>query len=1091
MVSGQAGRMAIRNTSNVTLALFPYTTSVSGGATAQQLPINYQLQPGNYNFFFETMPASGLRMNTSNAVYPYTSYVAAITGNGTDFGSNLGCYNWKFTTECISPRIAVPVTVTTPPSLTLSASAISICDGTASSLVTVNGYQAYNTLTWSPNTGVSGSFAGGFTFNPTTTTTYYLTASQNGGNLCGNRASITITVLPSPPQVAIIPESTSMCFNAVQALNGSTSSSSPATAYSENFNSPTNNWVVQNTSFGGDLLASQWTLRPNNYNYISSFWNVTFSSNDASQFYLANADSQTGSPAPPGTVTRTTLTSPSISLSGYTTANLNFWHYVRYTESDAFLVQVSTNNGASWTTVKSYITMQGSATSFANAIINLDAYVGLPDVKIRFDFTSYWAYGWAIDNVSVTGTLSTALTWSPITNLYTNSQATIPYVANMPLSVVYAKPNVTTTYTATSTAANGCFRNATATITVSPPSVGGTTSGNQSICSGTPSDIILTGYVGDVIRWEYADNAAFTSNVTAIAGTTATLSAAQMGVFPLTRYFRAVVKSGSCNEAYSSVVSITFPTTVWNGAAWSNGVPNSGVRALFEGNYNSSGNLTACSVLVNSGAVVFNANHNLTAVNEVTVAGGSMTFENNSSLVQVNNVANSGNIYYKRTTTPIKRFDYTYWSTPVHPQTLFNVSPDTPSGSCFRYDQLINYWVSVPSNTVMDPARGYIIRAPQSYDVQTAAPFNATFYGIPNNGTISIPIVVNVGNYNLIGNPYPSALDINAFLSYPSNISKVDATVYLWTHNTPIASYQYTSNDYAVYNYLGSTGTSSAPNLGVNNGIPNGKIASGQSFFIKGLSNGDVTFTNSMRISGNNNQFFRMENPPVTAQSDLEKHRFWLDVVSPQGAYKQILVGYAETATDAIDRGFDGEYMDVGNQVAIYSLCSGLKLNIQGRALPFSAADEVPVGFKGSVAGDYQIRLYDFDGLFSDQDVFLKDTFLNAVHNLKQSAYTFHSEAGVFDGRFVVVYHDTTLGNPDIMDDNTVVIYKPHDKLIIDSGNKIMKSVKVFDIRGRLIFEKKDINTTETALELGAVNQVYMIQITTDDLRIINKKYVN
>jgi hypothetical protein len=58
--------------------------------------------------------------------------------------------------------------------------------------------------------------------------------------------------------------------------------------------------------------------------------------------------------------------------------------------------------------------------------------------------------------------------------------------------------------------------------------------------------------------------------------------------------------------------------------------------------------------------------------------GGTLTFEDSASLIQINNVTNSGNIRYRRATQgAISNFDYTYWSSPVSPQTLFNVSPST------------------------------------------------------------------------------------------------------------------------------------------------------------------------------------------------------------------------------------------------------------------------------------------------------------------------------------------------------------------------------------------------------------------------------
>jgi hypothetical protein len=1087
-VSGQAGQLKLRNSSNVTLATYPFFTAFAGGNTAQIIPINYSLAPGNYNLYFEILPAAGVKMNTNNAIYPYTSAVANITGNSTDSSFNLGLYNWKFTTECISPRVPVTATVTSPPALSLSSTTSTICQGFSTPVVNVIGAAAYNTLVWTPSTGISGSIATGFTFNPNVTTTYVLNANQTSGSLCGNFVTYTVVVNPVPPPISIIPSAVTICNNSIQPLNGSAAASAAVPIYTQDFNTTAPGWVVANTSIGGNVLASQWTLRPNNYNYSSAFWNVTFQSNDSSQFFLANSDAQSASP---GTLTRTTLTSPSFNLAGYTSVSLSFWHYIRYT-LDIDLVELSTNGGTTWTTIKSYNSNQGTATAFKNEIIDLSAYLGQTNVKIRFNFTSNWGYVWAVDNFQVSGTLATALTWSPITDLYQDAAATIPYVAGVPLSVVYSKPNANITYTATLTGANGCLNTNTSTITVIPNTVAGTISANQIICSNTPVlPITLTGNIGSVLNWQYADDAAFTINVTNIANTTSTLSVAQMGSFTTIRYFRAVVKNGICSTLNSNVVFVEFRSTTWNGTAWSNGLPDSTKKVIFNGNYSSTGDISACSVVIQSGNIVFNSNHTLAIENELNVNSGTLTFENNASLLQINNVINTGNITYKRNTTLMKKYDFTYWSTPVSPQTLLNLSPLTLFDKYFEFNPTIGNWATVPANNLMNIGKGYIIRAPQSFDPVTPAIFNASFFGIPNNGTYTTPILVSTSNFNLIGNPYPSALNADAFLSFASNVPIVDATIYLWTHNTPVTANQYTSNDYAAYNYLGGVGTSSAPNAGVNNTVPNGKIATGQSFFIKGLNNGNATFTNSMRISGNNNQFFRMSDANKTNSSEFEKHRIWIDIVDANNAYKQTLIGYSDFASLGIDRGFDGDFIDAGNTVAIYSLIGNRKLSIQGRSLPFLTTDSVPLGYKASTSGNFTISLYNVDGLFVNQNIYLKDNVLNSIHNLKQSNYNFVSDAGTFENRFEIIYQNTTLNTTNFNIENSVVLYKNQtNEIVVNSGSYQMDEINVFDTLGRLIYSKSKINNSEFKLKLET-NQIVLIQIKTIEGFEVVKKYIN
>jgi hypothetical protein len=66
--------------------------------------------------------------------------------------------------------------------------------------------------------------------------------------------------------------------------------------------------------------------------------------------------------------------------------------------------------------------------------------------------------------LSATGT-SSAVTWSPQTELYTDPAATISYIAGTDAATVYAKPTADVTYTASSTT-GGCTSNASSVITV-------------------------------------------------------------------------------------------------------------------------------------------------------------------------------------------------------------------------------------------------------------------------------------------------------------------------------------------------------------------------------------------------------------------------------------------------------------------------------------------------------------------------------------------------------------------------------------------------------------------------------------------------
>ncbi|MGV3697502.1 fibronectin type III domain-containing protein [Flavobacterium sp.] len=1103
IASGQNGVLTIRNITNSTLALYNYVTTVSGGSTPQTIPLNFILTPGDYYVYFEVLPTSGLIVNSNNASYPYTSSIADVTGNDYDNSFYLYAYNWKFSNICRSLITPVTANISPAPPMAFSSTSTTICAGETSPLVTVTGYAAYNNFVWSTTVGLSGSLASGFTFSPTTTTTYSLTASQTSGGLCQRLLTYTVNVNAEPPAISVVPATATVCQGSIQALNASLATATAVTIFSENFNAPTNNWTTINNSIGGLSAASAWTLRNSPYSPPGVVWPTAFSSNDNSQFYFTDSYAQGG---PISNKTMTYLVSPSINLAGYTSATLSFWQHLRYIGGNRARVESSIDGGATWVTQLTQVASQGAANAFVNTTVNLSSLLGNPNVLLRFYYDATYDYGWAVDNVSITGVLALEVSWSPATELYFDSLATVPYIAGTPTATVYAKPNATRTYTGTALGSNGCSTSNTSVLTVLPSVNPGTLSSTQLICSGfAPNDLVLTGYTGSIIRWEYATNAAFSMGLTPIVNTTNTLTSAAIGTFSGTRYYRVVLQSGSCPLVYSGTVSVAYNVTTWDGTAWNNGVPGSASRAIFAGNYSSTGDLQACSVLVTSGTVTFNTNHTLTVQNDVKVTGGSLIFENQSSLLQVNHLdnngvpfSNTGNITYKRTTTPMFKFDYTYWSTPVTPQNLYAISPTTPVGVFYLYNPAINNWqYTNPSTTTMLPGKGYICRAPVSFPVGfpgTPGQHTASFIGVPNNGIITLPITGGASQYNLLGNPYPSALSADAFLLDVANAATVGGTIYLWTHNTPLdAALQYTANDYAIYNYLGGAGTRPAISIGgLNFSTPNGKIASGQGFFIKGLTNGTATFKNSMRIAGNNDQFFRAASTVATEDVPVtEKHRYWLNVSNTEGAFKQILIGYAEGATMGLDRLYDGETMDAGNAIVLYSMAENTKLGIQGRPLPFDVTDIVPLGYKSTIASEYSISLFEFDGLFSHQDIYLEDKELNVIHNLKLLPYTFTTSIGTFENRFVLRYTDSELGVDPVFNDNSIVIYKNADnRFVINTGKFEMDNVKVFDIRGRLIIDVKDINASQTLIDAGNVNEVLLVQITTVDGFKITKKVI-
>lgn len=166
---------------------------------------------------------------------------------------------------------------------------------------------------------------------------------------------------------------------------------------------------------------------------------------------------------------------------------------------------------------------------------------------------------------------------------------------------------------------------------------------------------------------------------------------------------------------------------------------------------------------------------------------------------------------------------------------------------------------------------------------------------------------------------------------------------------------------------------------------------------------------NTIDYNGNSAvEIFKIDNTISSMKPVVERNRLWLNLTNAGGAFKQILVGYMTGATNGWDKFYDTVTLDSNPYVDFYSINGGKNLTIQGRALPFDVADEVPLGYKTTISGEFNITINNFDGFFVTQDIFLLDTTTGLIHNLKNGTYSFETAVGVFNDRFVLLYVDNT-----------------------------------------------------------------------------------
>lgn len=287
--------------------------------------------------------------------------------------------------------------------------------------------------------------------------------------------------------------------------------------------------------------------------------------------------------------------------------------------------------------------------------------------------------------------------------------------------------------------------------------------------------------------------------------------------------------------------------------------------------------------------------------------------------------------------------------------------------------------------------------------------------------------------FNLVGNPYPSAIDWNA-ITKGANISST-YTVY-----SPATG--------AYVSWNGSTGDATQ------------YIASGQGFFVQQTgAAGGLTINESHKTTGAGGALFK---------GNLGNH-LRVALKYDDSNIDQLFIHFRPDATEGFDN-FDGPKL-ANASVNIASLANdGRRYNIN--CLPLLTSDrEVPISVLGSVVADYSIIINDVS-TFTGYDVYLVDNFKNVkvkVYNGYSYVVQITSDsASVKDGRFIVVFKKSVSGNQQLSFDthNFILFPNPATNSISLSLNTTWEDVYSFVIynqfgqqmnKGSLDFNKQHL----------------------------------
>ncbi len=413
-------------------------------------------------------------------------------------------------------------------------------------------------------------------------------------------------------------------------------------------------------------------------------------------------------------------------------------------------------------------------------------------------------------------------------------------------------------------------------------------------------------------------------------------------------------------------------------------------------------------------------------------------------------------------------------------------------------------WQQINENSTLATGQGFTMKGSGVAAAPAVSTQNYVFVGKPNNGLInSTGLNIGPGSTNLIGNPYPSALDANVFIA--DNASKIDGTLYFWEHyatnNTHIlAGYQ---GGYATRTALGGVAPVAPAMIsgaGSSTRIPGRFIPVGQAFFVKAnATGGTINFNNNQRLfikedNASSNIMFRngvsRTNTEETNKDDQFKEspfkliRLGFTTVEAN-MKRQLLLGFTPNneASAAYDNGYDGIVLDVQANDAYFPL-DNRNLVIQAEGA-FAENNIFPVTVKSSADGNGKFEVEELVNFDANQEIYLHDNVTDTYHNLRNGEVTIPLTAGETSNRFTIRFRNAALST-DTFETQTNTFYHFNNELILLQKliEEEVKEVTMYNVIGQNVktWNASEIDASASQVNLATksfAKGVYIVNVST------------
>ncbi len=376
-------------------------------------------------------------------------------------------------------------------------------------------------------------------------------------------------------------------------------------------------------------------------------------------------------------------------------------------------------------------------------------------------------------------------------------------------------------------------------------------------------------------------------------------------------------------------------------------------------------------------------------------------------------------------------------------------APTSNAEANIFYNIYLRYWDEAASDWSYIEDTGYDLTPGTGYSAWTD-PFylgstTVTYTGGSfNQGNVSLPVQYSGGaGWNVVGNPYPSAIDWDDASWTKTNI---DAAIYVWD-----------GVQYLVWN-------------GTFGDLTDGIIPAYQGFYTKtsGASPA-LQVADAARVHG----------PSPYKGSEINN---LIKVIAHGNGYSDATyINFNSEATVSFDNDYDAfKLFGIDEAPQIFSIVENQNLSIN--VLPeYDPGMVIPLGFKMGVDAEVSFRIENLESFNFPVNIVIEDLQTGEMIEMdNQSEFTFtgtkEDEMNRFNMHFMMLFTDV-----ENVAANMVNIYSAEKSVYVKNlSSEDLSSVSVYSITGKEVYRGELENMSINRIDLNTPSGYYIVKVVTD-----------